>query len=83
MLFTPGILKRIESGKLCAIMEEDRSFCMALESMGPKAYQFLRRSGFPFPHPATLRHYAAQFDLQPGFIEPVLPVLSSSSESIS
>lgn len=83
VLFTPGILKRIETGKLCDLVEEDKSFCIALESMGPKAYQFMRRSGFPFPHPATLRKYAALFDLQPGFVEPVLPVLSSNSESIS
>lgn len=35
VLFTPGILKRIETGKLCDLVEEDKSFCIALESMGP------------------------------------------------
>lgn len=83
VLFTPGIQRRIETGKSCDLVEKDKSFCIALESMGPKAYQFMRRSGFPFPHPATLRKYAALFNLQPGFIEPVLPALSSNSESIS
>lgn len=77
-LFTAGIRKRIETGTKSHLEDEDISFCVALESMGPKAYKYMRTEGFPFPSPSTLNSYAAQLDLQPGFLlEPVLSVLSS------
>lgn len=80
-LFTSGLRERIEKGSNAPLKEDDKSFSLALESMGPKAYMFLRTSGFPFPHPSTLRTYAAAFNLQPGFVEPALPALASHSSS--
>lgn len=81
-LFSVGIRKRIESGTMCDLNEDDKSFCIALESMGQKAYNFLRASGFPLPHPSTLRGYTSKFDLQPGFLEVVLPVLSNKANDL-
>lgn len=54
-LFPPGIQQRIETGKPCLLSGEDKSYCAALESMGPTAYQYMIAEGFPFPSKATLK----------------------------
>lgn len=80
-LFTPGIQKRIDTGLQSPLGEEDKSNCIALESMGPTAYQFLRSSGVPFPNRSTLRANASMFNLQPGFVEPDLSVLKGFADN--
>lgn len=80
-LFSPGIQKRIETGTSCYLSQDDKAFAVALESMGPKAYKFLRANNFPFPHPSTLKDHTSKLNLRPGFIDQALPALSRCLKS--
>lgn len=80
-LFTPGQRKRIETGKETNWTEEDKSIAMATYCAGPKAYKLMRKRGIPLPAPRTLRKYAESVKLQPGFLQPVLDVLSKNAKN--
>lgn len=80
-LFTPGQRKRIVTGKATHWTEEDKSVAMATYCAGPKAYKLMRKRGIPLPAPRTLKKYAESVKLQPGFLEPVLDVLTKNAEN--
>lgn len=79
--FTPGQRSRILTGRRTRWTEEDISTAMSSYCAGPKAYNLLRKRGLPLPAPRTLKRYAAAVHLQPGFLEPVLSVLSKNAEN--
>ena len=62
---------------------KDISPAMVLYSAGPRAYRMLRLQGFPLPAPITLKKWAAKINIQPGIIEPVLPLLPKDEQTNS
>ena len=81
VLFTPGQQKRIETGKISNWTEEDKSIAMSTYCAGPKAYKLMRKRGIPLPDPSTLKRYAESVKLQPGFLHPVLDILSKTADN--
>lgn len=80
-LFTRGQQKRITAAKRTCWRDEDISRAMTMFSSGPKLYKLLRRKKYPLPHPSTLRRHALKVNIQPGFLEPVLPTMAKNAEN--
>ena len=83
-LFTKNQLKSLYSSKKCGKWTaKDISPAMVLYSAGPRAYRMLRLQGLPLPAPITLKKWAAKINIQPGIIEPVLPLLPKDEQTNS
>lgn len=62
---------------------EDIASAIALRSVSPKGYRYLRKKKMPLPGFSTLRKRAAAVDMSPGVLEAVLSIMKSKSHEVS
>lgn len=67
-IFTPGQIYKLLHPKQKSVKwaEEDMVSAIALRSVSPKAYRYLRKEGYPLPALNTLRKWAAKVDIEEG-----------------
>lgn len=62
---------------------EDIASAIALRSVSPKGYRYLRKKNMPLPAFSTLRKRAAAVDMSPGVLETVLSNMKNKSDEVS
>lgn len=65
LFFTNGQMKRLMDSK-CGRAHwspKDIASAISLRSVSPKAYRYLKRTGYPLPALSTLRRWASNFPL--------------------
>lgn len=86
-VFTPGQIKLLMSSntntriKWCA---EDITSAIALRSISPKAYRYLRHiKKMPLPCVTTLNNWSATLNIPPGILTDVLHIMKKKGENLS
>ena len=68
-MFSANQLHRINNNKSTNWTEEDIKKGIRYHYSGPHLYQILRKDGFPFPAPSTLREWIRKVEIKAGEIE--------------
>lgn len=77
-IFTPAQIKRLETNKKSKFDDEDIAKCIALFSVGKRAYIYaLKQLKYPLPAVSTLRRRVAHIKITPGFMNVALKLLSA------
>ncbi|XP_031785994.1 uncharacterized protein LOC116417376 isoform X2 [Nasonia vitripennis] len=81
-VFTMGQIKKLlhPTQKRVKWSIADISSAIALRSVSPKGYRYLRKKNFPLPALSTLRKRASSIDMSPGILQSVLSVMKTNGE---
>ena len=71
-MFSANQLDRINNKK-STNWTEDIKKGIRYHYSGPHLYQILRKNGFPFPAPSTLREWIRKVEVKAGEIQPAQP----------
>lgn len=84
-VFTIGQIKKLLNPNKKAIKwnSDDIATAIALRSVTPKGYRYLRKKNYPLPALSTLRKKAAEIMIEPGVLEEVLSVMKSKEKDLS
>jgi hypothetical protein len=83
-LFTPEQIKKLLTKKNIRWSAEDISAAISLRSVSQKGYRYLKNHRkYPLPSVSTLRRWAARFNVQPGLLKNVLPLMQQKSKNMS
>ena len=74
----------LSSNSVSRWQEEDISKALALRTLSPKAYRFLKEQwNFPLPSDATISRWVSKFDVEAGILFSVLKFLSHQASTMS
>ncbi|XP_071643599.1 uncharacterized protein [Temnothorax longispinosus] len=86
-LFTPGQIKILMSPNANPRIRwssEDITSAIALRSLSPKAYRFLRNvKKLPLPSISILQNWCATFNVQPGILKDVFKIMEDKGQNLS
>ncbi|KAK9738047.1 THAP domain [Popillia japonica] len=85
LFFTNGQMKRLMDSK-CGRAHwspKDIASAISLRSVSPKAYRYLKRTGYPLPALSTLRRWASSFSVDTGVLYDVMKLLKTKANSLS
>ena len=85
-IFTAGQIRKIlhpEKKKRIRWKPEDIATAIALRSVSPKAYRYLRKRNMRLPGLSTLQTQAAAVNMQPGVLETVLSIMKSKRDQVT
>lgn len=81
--FTPGQIKRLLKKKRTTWTEDDIIHSLALRSISPKAYNFLRKQGYPFPAVSILKRWVKHFSCRQGILHDVIYVMKEKGQHLN
>lgn len=61
---------------------EDIASAIALRSLSPKAYRYLRKNNFPLPGLSTLKEWASRLDLSVGVLKDILTLMKNKASDM-
>lgn len=81
-VFTKGQIKLLlhPNQKRVVWSVEDISSAIALRSVTPKGYRYLRKKGVPLPSLSTLRKWAAKIQVHPGVLTDVVKMMKTKGK---
>ena len=76
-IFTPGQIKKLLHPNQTTVKwsSEDIASAIALRSVSPKAYRYLKNNKIPLPALSTLRKWASKINIKDGVIDSVLSLM--------
>lgn len=84
-VFTPGQIKMLMSPNVTRIKwsSEDITSAIALRSLSPKAYRYLRNvKKMPLPCISTLNNWCGVFNIAPGILKDVFKIMVEKKDAI-
>ena len=81
-IFSDSQMKRVTGVCRAKWSEDDILFGLKVKAISSKAYDFLRKLGYPIPSPTSLKEWTSHFSCRPGFLEPVFKVLAAKAVSM-
>lgn len=84
-IFTSGQIRKLlhPNKKRVIWSREDIASAIALRSVSPKAYRYLRKKNHPLPGLSTLRKHAAKVNIQEGVVDSIIESMKSKSKSMT
>lgn len=84
-VFTRGQIRKLlhPNSKKVIWSREDVASAIALRSVSPKGYRFLRKRNHPLPALSTLRKWALKANIQEGIVDPILQSMKSKATSMT
>lgn len=78
-IFTEGQIKKLKNpNKRISWTVDDISRAITIYSAGPRAYRLLRKKGYPFPAPSTLRDWCKKIEIRPGILTQIFDVIKQT-----
>lgn len=83
-IFTAGQIKKLlhPNKKKVKWSKEDIASAIALRSVSPKGYRFLRNKKYPLPGLSTLRKWAAKVKIEEGVLDSIIDLMKVKSETL-